>query len=155
MHDYEPARGSPDPLPKGMTETSIDGGTLIDDELSIDGVNSLVNKIQGLVLERGRGRQRVSTMLVFEGEPWQVMFVISIANRIESGTCPSLHCSNITRAPLGQLVVELSSILPIAEVNSRPACLVWCDSVTFSAKTENLVARSGTILCLSNPLYHD
>lgn len=42
-----------DPLLEGMTETSIDGGTLIDDGILIDGVNSFVHKVQGLVLEGG------------------------------------------------------------------------------------------------------
>lgn len=53
---------------------------------------------------RGRGRRRQSTMLIFEGEPWQAMIDVSIANRIEFRT--STDCSEITRAPFGQLMVE-------------------------------------------------
>jgi hypothetical protein len=56
------------------------------------------------VNRRGRGRRRRSTMLIFEGEPWQAMIDVSIADEIKFGT--STDCSKVTRAPFGQLMVE-------------------------------------------------
>lgn len=92
-------------------------------------------------------------MLIFEGEPWQAMIVVSIAERIEVGTCPSSHCLRITRESLGPLVVELAFDFASCTSLSTPF-VGCCYTVTFSANTEHLVAR-GRSYTYQTPLYHD